>query len=105
MVIEMSTKLVNTKTAVMLEAIKRNAGDRLCSLAIAICIRFGRKVVFVYEPASGESEATWYDMDYSDFDIVRDICSLAFDVVNVDASVPDIDGYDTYCIYGIESED
>lgn len=100
----MSIRVVNTKSAVMFEAIKRNAADRLCSISIAICVRFGHKVVFIYEPASGESEATWYDMDYSDFDIVRDICSLAFDVVNIDASVPNIDGYNAYCIYGIESE-
>lgn len=100
----MSVKVVNTKSAVMFEAIKRNKSHRLCSIAIAICIRFGHKVVFVYEPASGESEVTWYDMGYSDFDIVRDICSLAFDVVNVDASVPEVDGYNTYYIYGIESE-
>ena len=101
----MSFKLVNTKSAVAFEAVERNVADRLCSIAISICVQFGHKVVFVYEPASGESEATWYDMDYSDFDIVRDICSLAFDVVNVDASVPNIDGYNTYYIYGIQSED
>lgn len=100
----MSIRVVNTKSAVMLEAIKRNAADRLCFISINICVRSGHKVVFVYEPASGESEATWYDMDYSDFDIVRDICSLAFDVVNIDASMPNIDGYNAYCIYGIESE-
>lgn len=100
----MSVRLVNTKSAVILEAIKHHAADRLCYVAISICVRFGHKVVFVYDAPNDESEATWYDMDYSDFDIVRDICSLAFDVVNVDASVPDIDGYNTYWIYGIESE-
>ena len=47
----------------------------------------------------------WYAMDYSNFDIIRDICSAVFDVANIDASVSDIEGYDVYRIYGIRSED
>ena len=99
----MSVKVVNTKSAVMFEAVKRNKVDRLCSIAIVVCVRFDHKFVFVYEPASGESESTWYPMDYSDFDVVRDICSIAFETIAIDASMPDIDGYNTYRIYGIES--
>lgn len=100
----MSVKFLNTVSAVMFEAIKRNAADRLCSIAITVCVGFGHKIVSVYEPASRESESTWYDMSYSDFDIIRDICSIAFDVVNLDVSVSGVDGYNVYRIYGIESE-
>lgn len=49
-----------------------------------------------------ESEVTWYGMDYSDFDAICDVCSIAFDVINVDAFVLDVEGCGTYCIYGIE---
>lgn len=101
----MSAKLINTKSAVMLEAIKRNAADRLCSVVVFVCVRFGHKIVFVCEPAIKDSSSTWYAMDYSNFDIIRDICSVAFDVVNIDASVSDIDGFDVYRIYGIRSKD
>ena len=101
----MSTTMVNTKGAVILEAIKRNAADRLCSVVIFVCVRFGHKTVFVCEPAVKDSISMWYAMDYSNFDIIRDICSAVFDVANIDASVSDIEGYDVYRIYGIRSED
>ena len=105
MVVEMRTKMVSTKGAVVLEAIKRNAADRLCSVVVFVCVRFGHKTVFVCEPAIKDSISTWYAMDYSNFDIIRDICSVAFDVANIDASVSDIDGFDVYRITGIRSED
>lgn len=101
----MSTKLVNTKAAVMLEAIKRNAADRLVSIVFFICVRFGCKIVFIYEPAVKDSISTWYAMDYSDFDIICDVCGAAFDVANIDASMSDINGFDVYRVYGIRSED
>lgn len=101
----MSTRFVNTRSAVILEAIKRNAADRVCFVVILVCVQFGYKTVFVCEPASKNSISTQYAIDYSNFDIIRDICNVSFDVANIDASVSDIDGYDVYCIYGIESEE
>lgn len=98
-------KQVNTKSAVLFEAIKRDAVDRLCSIGIAIDVRFGHRFVVVYDPASKDSESTWYELDYSNFDIIRDVCSVVFDVVYIDAAAANIDGLDMYSVYGIESEE